>query len=124
MARTSLLTNILNKQMTYRIRRDRLPRCSLASCTAPDVLSATLAEMGGWIRNFLPLIAETEEIHRAVRRVKVGGGGKPAATPRVVLISLSRRRLTGWRSFISLTRRPLWACAILLAAVSGPTQSS
>jgi|GEM_PF-6922977 len=76
---------------------------------APDVLSATLAELGGWIRNFLPLMAETEEIHRAVRRVKVGGGGKPAATPRVVLISLSRRRLTGWRSFISLTRRPLWA---------------
>jgi len=56
---------------------------------APDVLSATLAELGGWIRNFLPLMAETEEIHRAVRRVKVGGGGKPAATPRVVLISLS-----------------------------------
>ena len=76
---------------------------------APDILSATLDEMGGWLCISLPLIAETKEIHRTVRRIKVGGGGEPAATPRVVLISLSRRRLTGWRSFISLTRRPLWA---------------
>jgi hypothetical protein len=37
----------------------------------------------------LPLIAETEEIHQAVRRIKVGGGGEPAAAPRVVVINLS-----------------------------------
>ena len=37
----------------------------------------------------MPLIAETEEIHQAVRRIKVGGGGEPAAASRAVLINLS-----------------------------------
>jgi len=35
------------------------------------------------------MIAKTEEIHQAVRRIKIGGGGEPAAAPRVVLINLS-----------------------------------
>jgi hypothetical protein len=52
---------------------------------APDDLSATLAKLGGWRRISLPLIATTEEIHQAVRRIKVGGG-EPAAAPRVVVI--------------------------------------
>ena len=55
---------------------------------APDDLSATLAKLGGWRRISLPLIATTEEIHQAVRRIKVGGG-EPAAAPRVVVINLS-----------------------------------
>jgi hypothetical protein len=46
---------------------------------APDDLAATPAEMGGWLRISLPLIAKTEEIHQAVRRIKIGGGGEPAA---------------------------------------------
>jgi len=50
---------------------------------APDDLSPTLAEMGGGLRISLALIAETEEIHQAVRRIKKGGGGEPAAAPRV-----------------------------------------
>jgi hypothetical protein len=58
---------------------------------APDDLSATLAEMGGWLRISLPLIAKTEEINQAVRRIKIGGGGEPTAAPRVVLINLSCR---------------------------------
>jgi hypothetical protein len=36
----------------------------------------------------LPLIAETEEIHQAVRRIELGGGGEPAAAPGVVSINL------------------------------------
>ena len=56
---------------------------------APHDLSATLAEMGGWLRISLSPTAETEAIHRAVRRIKVGGGGEPAAAPRDVLINLS-----------------------------------
>ena len=56
---------------------------------APDILSATLDEMGGWLCISLPLLAETKEIHRTVRRIKVGGGGERAATPGVVLISRS-----------------------------------
>jgi hypothetical protein len=47
----------------------------------PDDLSATLAETGGWLRISLPLIAETDEIYQAVRRIKIGGGGEPAAAP-------------------------------------------
>jgi hypothetical protein len=46
-----------------------------------DDLSATLAETGGWLRISLPLIAETDEIYQAVRRIKIGGGGEPAAAP-------------------------------------------
>jgi hypothetical protein len=56
---------------------------------APDDLSAALAELGGWRRISSPLLATTEEIHQAVRRIKIGGGGEPAAAPRVVLINLS-----------------------------------
>jgi hypothetical protein len=57
---------------------------------APDDLSAALAELGGWRRISSPLLATTEEIHQAVRRrIKVDGGGEPAAAPRVVVINLS-----------------------------------
>jgi hypothetical protein len=55
----------------------------------PHELSATLAEMGGGPAFHCPPTAETEEIHLAVRRIKVGGGGEPAAAPRDVLINLS-----------------------------------
>jgi hypothetical protein len=59
--------------------------------------------------------APCRSYYQAVRRIKVGGGGEPAAAPRVVLINLSllpmrcplcahreskRQRLTGWQSFI------------------------
>jgi selenocysteine lyase/cysteine desulfurase len=37
---------------------------------APDDLSPTLAEMGGWLRISLALISKTEEIEQAVRRIK------------------------------------------------------
>jgi hypothetical protein len=55
----------------------------------PHDLSATLAKMGGWLRISLSPTAETEAIHQAVRRIKVGGGGEPAAAPRGALINLS-----------------------------------
>jgi hypothetical protein len=62
---------------------------------APDDLSAALAELGGWRRISSPLLATTEEIHQAVRRrIKVGGGGEPAAAPRVVVINLSLADVT------------------------------
>ena len=48
---------------------------------APDDLSAALAELRGWRRISLSLIAETDEIYQAVRRIKIGGGGEPAAAP-------------------------------------------
>jgi selenocysteine lyase/cysteine desulfurase len=40
-------------------------------------LSATLAEMGGWLRISLALIAKTEEIHQAVRRIKKAAAENP-----------------------------------------------
>jgi hypothetical protein len=55
----------------------------------PDDPSATLVDLGGLLRISLPLIATTEEIHQASRLIKAGGGGEPAAAPRIVLINLS-----------------------------------
>jgi selenocysteine lyase/cysteine desulfurase len=44
---------------------------------APDDLSPTLAEIGGGLRISLALIAETEEIHQAVRRIKKAAAENP-----------------------------------------------
>jgi hypothetical protein len=57
----------------------------------------------GWLRISLPLIAKTKEIHQAVRRIKIGSGGEPAA-PRVVLINLSFADAT--RPFFARITRP------------------
>jgi hypothetical protein len=58
-------------------------------------------------------------IPQAVHRIKVSGGGGPAAAPQVVLINVSLADET--RLFARMSPN---ASAILLAAVSGPAQSS
>ena len=98
--------------MTKRIRRDRLPQCSLASC--PD-LRRTLAKLGGWRRISLPLIPTTEEIqpsrapHQSRRRRTGGraaGRGDQSLSCRCDAALCARQeperqRLTGWQSFDS-----------------------
>jgi hypothetical protein len=91
---------------------------------APDDLSPTLAEMGGWLRISLALIAKDRGDSPSRAPHQKGGGGEPAAAPRVVLINLSpdetrpfcaheRQRLTERQSFVFSVNLPATVPAIV-----------
>jgi hypothetical protein len=103
---------------------------------APDDLSAMLAALGGWRRISLPLIATTEEIHphqsrRRRTRGRTAGRGDQSLSCRCDAALCARQeperqRLTGWQSFVSSVTgiAGFVLGAIVVAAFSGPTQSS